>query len=273
MQGLQREVFGRLESINAEMQGSETEFHILGVPAGKYVLPEVAGQAGQVTKRAAIDLTRGDAVVDPASEQPLGTVKATLRGQDGSKLPEGVVFALIPDDRKEGQGRNLDAKGEATIDGLTPGGYYVSIWQGNRSYFVTSLSIDGKAVTGDEVRVTGAAPIALTVTAARASGRVEGIAAKDGKPAPGVLLLMLSNDARYRAKYQWVQQSDLDGSFQMDGVPPGRYTLMAIEDGFDLEWQKAEVVSRYLPLGVAVVVPANSEMPVKLTAPVPVQPR
>ena len=66
-------------------------------------------------------------------------------------------------------------------------------------------------------------------------------------------------------------QSDSDGSFSLRDVPAGRYTVVAIEDGWKLEWQRREVIARYLPGGVAVTISEGSGAIVYLTDPVPVQ--
>jgi len=50
-------------------------------------------------------------------------------------------------------------------------------------------------------------------------------------------------------------QSDLDGSFVLQGVIPGTYTVIAIVDGWDLDWSRAGVLAKYAGHGQTVVVP------------------
>ena len=45
-------------------------------------------------------------------------------------------------------------------------------------------------------------------------------------------------------------QSDSDGSFSMSPLFPGRYILLAIENGWDLEWADPKVMFQYLPAGL-----------------------
>jgi hypothetical protein len=66
-------------------------------------------------------------------------------------------------------------------------------------------------------------------------------------------------------------QSDSDGSFALRDVAPGQYTVVAIENGWDLDWERPEVISRYLPGGVAVSVTESSGKLVRLSQAVPVQ--
>jgi hypothetical protein len=68
-------------------------------------------------------------------------------------------------------------------------------------------------------------------------------------------------------------QSDSDGSFSLHDVAPGQYTVVAIEDGWDLDWARPEVIGRYLPQGIAVTVTERQGKLVRLSEPVPVQSR
>jgi hypothetical protein len=44
-------------------------------------------------------------------------------------------------------------------------------------------------------------------------------------------------------------QSDLDGTFSLRDVVPGNYTILAIENGWDLDWSQPGVISAYLKRG------------------------
>jgi hypothetical protein len=48
---------------------------------------------------------------------------------------------------------------------------------------------------------------------------------------------------------------------------------MAIQDGWDLEWQREDVLAHYLPLGTPVTIPATGNVSLKLPEPLPIQPR
>lgn len=70
-----------------------------------------------------------------------------------------------------------------------------------------------------------------------------------------------SNPALFRR-----DQSDSDGSFALNFVVPGRYTLMAIEDGWDLEWGDPIVLQKYTAGGESVQIAPNrkTEISVKV---------
>ena len=66
-------------------------------------------------------------------------------------------------------------------------------------------------------------------------------------------------------------QSDLDGTFAFHNVVPGSYTAVAIEDGWDLDWSQAELISAYAKRGVAVEVANKPGQNLNLSRSVDVQ--
>jgi hypothetical protein len=68
-----------------------------------------------------------------------------------------------------------------------------------------------------------------------------------------------SNPALFRR-----DQSDSDGTFTLSGVVPGRYTLMAIEDGWDLEWADPGVLQKYIAGGETVEITPNQKTEVSV---------
>jgi len=68
-------------------------------------------------------------------------------------------------------------------------------------------------------------------------------------------------------------QSDQDGSFSLRSVIPGGYTVVAIENGWDLDWSRPGVIAQYAKHGQAVTVTGHTESSMHLPDPVEVQPR
>src|ERR1700676_188673 len=56
-------------------------------------------------------------------------------------------------------------------------------------------------------------------------------------------------------------QSDQDGSFSLRSVIPGTYTVVAIEDGWDLDWSRPGVIAHYVKHGQTVTVTDRSQNP------------
>ena len=66
-------------------------------------------------------------------------------------------------------------------------------------------------------------------------------------------------------------ESNLDGSFDLKNVIPGSYTIIAIEDGWDLDWAVAGVLARYLQHGQPIEVGSGSPTTMHLADAVEVQ--
>ena len=60
-------------------------------------------------------------------------------------------------------------------------------------------------------------------------------------------------------------QSDADGSFTLARIAPGRYTLVAIDDGHDLAYKTQSVIKPYLAGGLVVTIPQTSSTPLQVT--------
>ena len=57
------------------------------------------------------------------------------------------------------------------------------------------------------------------------------------------------------------------------GVFPGTYTVVALEDAWDLDWTRPETISRFLPGGTSVTVSKGAAGVLQLEQPVAVQHR
>jgi len=66
-------------------------------------------------------------------------------------------------------------------------------------------------------------------------------------------------------------QSDLDGSFLLHAVIPGDYTILAIENGWDLDWSQPGVIAAYLKHGRKIAVSNQNGRPMNLPDSVEVQ--
>ena len=109
------------------------------------------------------------------------------------------------------------------------------------------------------------------------STRVEGFVKRAGKPAPGVMVVLVPANLEANSEMFRRDQSDLDGSFTLPVVVPGSYTVIAIEDGWTMDWSRPAVLARYAPHGQTVSVPSQihgrKDSVVHLPDAVEVQPR
>jgi hypothetical protein len=100
---------------------------------------------------------------------------------------------------------------------------------------------------------------------------VTGFAKKDGKPAPGVMIVLVPQDPSNNRDLFRRDQSDSDGSFGLRDVAPGKYTVVAIEDGWKLDWADPTVIGHYLPRGQSVTVTERNTKTTELKESVEVQ--
>jgi len=66
-------------------------------------------------------------------------------------------------------------------------------------------------------------------------------------------------------------QSDLDGSFSLRSVIPGFYTIIAIEDAWEMDWAKPAVIGHYCARGQIVKINGQANGFLRLPNPVDVQ--
>jgi hypothetical protein len=137
---------------------------------------------------------------------------------------------------------------------------------------VASITLAGRTRRGNLITVQDR-PVSLVVTISQGATRVTGFASREGKGVAGVMVVLVPKEMAAIDGLGRRDQSDSDGSFSLRDVVPGEYTVVAIEDGWNLDWAQPEVIARYLPGGVAVTVPDNSGKLLSLPAPVPVQSR
>jgi hypothetical protein len=269
---LRQMIFGA--QISAESAGYLGTFQtgsvdFTGIAPGHYELMQ-----GDPPRLAEMDLSASQQV-DASSGAPVYTVAGILRMANGMAPPDGVNLRL--ETMSAARGRDDLAtqakKGRFKFEMVQPGTW--SLWasdSGGKMLPVVQVAEGGAAHAGGQFTVRDRA-LNLQVTLSEGNARVEGFARKGGKGFAGAMVVMTP-----RATDAWQaltrrDQSDSDGSFSLRDVAPGQYTVVAIEDGWDVDWSRPEVLARYLRNGTAVTVEDNSGSLVDVAGPVMVQPR
>jgi hypothetical protein len=135
-----------------------------------------------------------------------------------------------------------------------------------------ATSTEGASTAGNQITVRDRA-VRVMATISSTLTHVRGVARKDGRGAAGVMVVLVPREpTAFRALIRR-DQSDSDGSFELRDVPAGQYTVVAIEDGWKLDWTQRGVMSRYLPGGVPVTVTDRVGAQLRLDVPIPVQAR
>jgi len=172
-----------------------------------------------------------------------------------------MSFLLEFRSRKTGESfkTNISHKGEFSLAGsvLTPGTYEVGL-SDNLIFQVSSLEATGATVSRHTIDIPGGQPVKLIVHTSQAKSTLTGIALKDGKPFAGAMILLVPQDADQNPALFHRDQSDSDGTFAVAPLFPGRYTLLALENGWELEWSNPAVLFQYLPNGLSVEIQPNA---------------
>jgi hypothetical protein len=158
----------------------------------------------------------------------------------------------------------MNEKGEAEFkQGVLPGTYEVSL-RSSKQIFIKNLSASGAKVTGRTLEIKGRGPVKLSITAVEGENQIQGVVFRDGKETAGAMVLLIPTDPANNQVLFRRDQSDSDGTFMLGNVVPGTYTLLAIQDGWELEWAKPEVLQRFMAQGETVIVAAKGKYSVKV---------
>jgi Carboxypeptidase regulatory-like domain len=246
----------------------------VSVAPGQYELQLTsAGASGDTEHYTTIDASSGSVSLDASSLSALSAVSGKVVLPGGGSPPAGLVIVLLPDQGDTySQSAQIASDGSFHLDGVRPGTYEVLFaGTGSDSLAVTGLSAKGAFAQGRILQV-GSAPITLTALAAPANASIYGFTQIAGKPAPGVFVLLVPADP-YAGRHAWLpNQSDSDGSFYFPHVPPGAYSLVAIQQGWTLDWAHPEVIARYFGKAVNLTVTPTSTQ-INLKTPLEAQPK
>jgi hypothetical protein len=93
----------------------------------------------------------------------------------------------------------------------------------------------------------------------------------DGKPIAGATVVLIPANASEYVNFFRRDQTDLDGTFSLNALLPGDYTLVAIENGWDLEWSHPDTLAPYLKQGREISVSTGNNGALKIEEPIAVQ--
>jgi len=165
----------------------------------------------------------------------------------------------------------VDAKGEATFTDVIPGVYDIVASSTTEPYSVVRIASESGTIAGHTLNVPPGAQMTISLTLVGSPVAVEGFAKRTGKAVAGAMIVLVPKDPEANLDRFRRDQSDLDGSFSMPNVIPGNYTIIAIDDGWDLDWSQPAVLAHYLERGRSLVIADRSPSDVRLTDAVEVQ--
>ena len=233
------------------------------VAPGRYTL-EMNMHRGNATSQTARTLEITNNTLVGADEVPaFSQVSGAVSFDDGSSLPGGGFVQLRDQKSRQVLNGQISAQGEFEIKQAVPAGSY-DVTVNMPKAFLKGMAASGARISGQTINITGSGPVKLAVMLTNGVGRVEGKVLRDDKPVPGVMIVLLPKNPANNATLFRRDQSDSDGSFTLSSVMPGKYTVLAIEKGWELEWANPDVLKAFLPQGEQIQVEANGKYQVKL---------
>jgi hypothetical protein len=235
-------------------------FRRMAAPAGEG--PEQSEQE-QPARVREVDLV-SDTELD-ASEMPTAAVVSGMVTLANGQAPaEPPTIGLRRGAMRRTFNARANAKGEfAFPQGFAAGTYEVVMSSGD-DLFIRSMTATGAKVAGRMLHISGSDAVKLNLVVSAGAGKIEGIAQHDGKPQSGAMILLVPDNPENNLPLFRRDQSDSDGSFTMSPVLPGRYTLLALEHGWDLQWGDAAVLKPFLANGETIVVDAKGHYKVRV---------
>jgi hypothetical protein len=269
---LQKRVFDGIEFQN----GPETQmvspgvFEITTAP-GKYTV-RLAGtsQSSQITE---VEISQDHQDLDTSSGDSLSSITASVHVLGEDRVPEQLFLVLRDSQGRTVAARRVSVQEQVEFTEITPGTYDLMAGSAIKAYSVVRIASQGRETPGHTLTVTPGMSLSIELSLVGGSVSVEGIAKKAGEGAAGAMVVLVPTRPEANRELFRRDQSDLDGSFTLRSVIPGTYTVIAIADGWDLDWSRPSVISSYASHGQTIVVPARSEHAIQLPNSVEVQPK
>lgn len=272
-----KRVFDSVQNVSTEGEQSVSPdtLEITGVPAGRYAV-RMSGPSGEAMQIAEMNLTQDGQELDASAGEPLARLTVSVKIAGEEKTPEQLAV-ILRDSRLQPTGSQTDHNGEAHFEGLRAGKYSIAVFSPGARYVVSQTSLPGagpgSATSGSSVELAPGAALSLSALVVPGTAKVEGFVKRAGKAAAGIMVVLAPDKPESNLELFRRDQSDFDGSFTLQGVVPGSYTVIAIENGWTLDWSTPAVLARYKPRGEKLTVSPQTAGTVSLPAPVEVQPR
>ena len=191
---------------------------------------------------------------DSGSSSVLTMIRGTLEGAGVAKVT-GATVKLVLGAGGKTYSAVVGANGEFEFhEEMVRGLYTIEVPQ----LADAQLGIRAKGLEffDDSLEIQPGRDVELKITAGRAA-RVRGRAVKNGAGAEGVFVALVPEGFEDANDLMRVAESDSSGAFEMEKIVPGRYRLIAVEDGWDGDWRSVEFLKRFVSGGKDVEIGAG----------------
>ena len=238
---------------------------------GKYAV-RLSGPT-QNSRISEVDISQDRQEVDTSSGEALSNSAASVHVLGEESVPSELFVVL-----RDGQGRGVDFQrvsnqGGVEFDNVAAGTYDLIAGSPNSAYSIVRITSQGHETSGHTLKVPAGSSLSLSLSMVGGTTRVDGYVKHAGKAIAGAMVVLIPKHPEANRELFRRDQSDLDGSFSLPRVIPGPYTVVAIADGWDLDWSKTAVISKYAGRGQTIVVPGQESHSIQLPDSVEVQPK
>lgn len=253
-----------MQSVFGNDMPQSTNWYSWAVPGGP-MIAEVGGLApGNYVVRQFGEQGEGNRTMNVAfsSDQSVDLSTGAAGGVDvagkvamasGEKLPNRARASLTADGEGSSGPANTQIAddGSFTMHSVAPGHYQLRITGAGSQFAILQMLASGAEVQGDHLTI-GTETVSLAATLAAGSTTIEGFVERNGKALGGAMVVLVPRDPNTDHELFRRDQTNSDGSFELNRVVPGDYTVVAIERGWTLDWARHEVIAPYLAGGVNV---------------------
>jgi protocatechuate 3,4-dioxygenase beta subunit len=167
------------------------------------------------------------------------------------------------------RGKQQEDRPRERIMQVPPGRYEV-VLGGKPDIYLDGMKAQSAEVDGRYIKIHNGTAT-LTIHTARGRTSVAGAATIDGKPAIGAMVLLVPAGLDDPSSVTLLarDQTNTDGSYDLPAVIPGQYILLAIDNGWQINWKDATTLNRYLIHGVPLDLRPGTEIKQNIEAQAP----
>jgi hypothetical protein len=229
-----------------------------GVAPGPYRV--MAGVIGRPNELGMKDIEVGssdlDVQIDPGGT-PRVTGKVEVDGGEADAL-SGAYIRFY--DAEKNSGGMVPLRPDGSFIWPVPSGHYSVSIGGVKNLSLQGITVDGAAAPEAVLDIEAPVPRELKIRATLSSARVQGHVYRDSAVVSGAMVVLApasepSNPFDFHA-----YQTDADGSFDFHAVRPGRYVLIAVEDGTELEYANPAVLAPLRAKGTSIELAADETL-------------
>ena len=258
--GANQKLFGSLDTGLgiSYAQIAPGEYEVAGLPPGDVLLTVSEGGNQEWRSRTIkANLSEGD-TLNGAEAGAIVNVSGRVIFSGANARPVQAQVNLINGDNSSTSAK-LQKDGTFSFAPLQEGTYKIFINLAGGDEYIEKVSATGAKAFGREVTIAGAGDVQLSIKMGHGVGQVTGVAKIDGKATAGVMILLVPDSGQNLTEDSRLDQSDSDGTFALNGILPGKYLLLAIEDGWDIEWANWAVLKPYFEKAQVLQIAENDQ--------------